>query len=82
MHHFFAAQTSALEPVQEYSEDLIHRVQEGDFVVGWGTLALINAGLAQGKNRSGLGWFLLSLLLGPFATFFLVVFCDKLEYED
>ena len=41
--------------------------------VGWGTLALINAGLAQGKNRSGLGWFLLSLLLGPIATFILVV---------
>ena len=32
--------------------------------VGWGTLALINAALAQGKNRSGLLWFLLSLLLG------------------
>jgi len=24
------------------------------YVVGWGTLALINAGLAQGKGRSGL----------------------------
>lgn len=33
--------------------------------VGWGTLALINAGLAQGKNRSGLLWFLVSLLCGP-----------------
>jgi hypothetical protein len=32
--------------------------------VGWGTLTLINAGLAQGKNRSGLNWFLLSLRLG------------------
>ncbi|MFZ0707215.1 MAG: hypothetical protein WAM71_16570 [Candidatus Korobacteraceae bacterium] len=41
--------------------------------VGWGTLALINAGLAQGKNRSGLLWFLLSLLLGPIATFILVL---------
>ncbi|MGP1664697.1 MAG: antitermination protein NusB, partial [Rhodanobacter sp.] len=28
--------------------------------VGWGTLALINAALAQGKNRSGLVWFLVS----------------------
>ena len=46
--------------------------------IGWGTLALINAGLAQGKNRSGLNWFLLSLLLGPIATFFLVAFSDKL----
>ena len=40
---------------------------------GWGTLALINAGLAQGKRRSGLNWFLLSLLLGPLATLFLVL---------
>jgi hypothetical protein len=43
------------------------------YFVGWGTLALINAGLAQGKNRSGLVWFCLSLLLGPLATFILVV---------
>lgn len=43
------------------------------YFVGWGTLALINAGIAQGKNRSGLGWFLLSLLLGPFATLILVL---------
>ena len=41
--------------------------------VGWGTLALINAGLAQGKNRSGLLWFLLSLVFGPFATLVLVL---------
>ena len=43
------------------------------YIVGWGTLALINAGLAQGKRRSGLGWFLASLLLGPLATFLIVV---------
>ena len=43
------------------------------FVVGWGTLALINAGLAQSKGRSGMNWFVLSLLLGPLATFALVV---------
>lgn len=49
-----------------------------NFVVGWGTLALINAGIAQGKNRSGLNWFLLSLLLGPLATFILVLL-DKLN---
>lgn len=46
----------------------------GGFAVGWFTLALINAGIAQGKNRSGLNWFLLSLLFGPIATFFLVIF--------
>jgi hypothetical protein len=44
---------------------------------GWGTLAMVNAGLAQGKNRSGLNWFLLSLLFGPIATFALVAFFEK-----
>jgi hypothetical protein len=44
-----------------------------EFTVGWGTLALINVGLAQAKNQSGLAWFLISLLLGPVATFLLVV---------
>jgi hypothetical protein len=43
------------------------------FVAGWGTLSLVNAGLAQGKHRSGLNWWLLSLLLGPIATFLIVV---------
>ncbi len=45
----------------------------GGFAVGWFTLALINAGLAQGKGRSGMNWGLLSLLLGPLATFLLVL---------
>ena len=49
-----------------------------DFAVGWGTLSLINAGLAQSKNRSGLAWWFVSLFLGPVATFFLVVL-DKVE---
>jgi hypothetical protein len=44
-----------------------------NFVVGWGTLSLINAGLAQSKGRSGLIWCLISLLLGPIATFLIVV---------
>jgi len=43
------------------------------FFVGLGTLSLINAGLAQSKNRSGLLWGLFTLLLGPIATFLLVV---------
>jgi hypothetical protein len=43
------------------------------FFVGWGTLALINAGLAQGKNRSGLRWLVISLLLGPIATLLLLL---------
>lgn len=43
------------------------------YSVGWGTLSLINAGLAQSKGRSGAGWWALSLLLGPVATLLLVV---------
>ena len=46
------------------------------FGLVWGTLALINAGLAQSKDRSGLGWFLASLFIGPIATF-LIVILDK-----
>ena len=46
---------------------------ETQWFVGWGTLALLNAGVAQGKNRDGLSWFLASLLLGPLATFLLVL---------
>ncbi|WAJ72463.1 antitermination protein NusB [Catenovulum adriaticum] len=48
----------------------------GSYFVGWGTLALINAGLAQGKGRKGLNWFLISMLLGPIATFLLLVMED------
>jgi hypothetical protein len=44
-----------------------------NYALGWGTLSLINAGLAQSKRRSGLGWFLASLLIGPVATFLIVV---------
>lgn len=43
-----------------------------DYAIGWGTLALINAGLAQSKQKSGLLWFFISLLLGPLATLLLV----------
>ena len=47
-----------------------------DFYVGWGTLSLINAGLAQAKGRSGFVWWLVSLVVGPVATFLIVIF-DK-----
>ena len=43
------------------------------YAVGWFTLALINAGIAQGKGRSGLAWWVVSLLLGPIATLLIVV---------
>ena len=51
-----------------------------NFFVGWGTLSLINAGLAQSKNRRGLMWCLLSLVLGPFATFLIIV-PDKVRLD-
>lgn len=44
---------------------------------GWGTLSLINAGLAQAQDRSGLKWFLASLFLGPVATLLLVLTFDR-----
>ncbi len=50
-------------------------------VVGWGTLSLINAGLAQSKNHSGLLWWFLSLLLGPIATLIIVAVLEKREPE-
>jgi hypothetical protein len=43
------------------------------YVVGWGTLAVINAGLAESKGRSRMAWFLVSLVFGPIATFIIVV---------
>lgn len=53
---------------------------DNSFYVGWGTLALINAGLAQGKNRTGLNWFLVSLFLGPVSTLMLL-FVEKRTYK-
>jgi hypothetical protein len=47
--------------------------REHGYFVGGGTLSLVNAGLAQAKGRSGLAWCLLSLFLGPIATFLIVV---------
>ena len=47
--------------------------ENSEWVAGWGTLSLVNAGLAQGKARSGLMWWLFSLLLGPAATLLIVV---------
>jgi hypothetical protein len=52
---------------------------KSEWFAGWGTLALINAGLAQSKHRSGLVWFLLSLILGPFATLVIVLLDDPKE---
>jgi hypothetical protein len=54
------------------------KMENKDVVVGWGTLAMITAGIAQGKNRSGMNWFLLSMIFGPIALFFLLLE-DKLK---
>ena len=56
-------------------------IVDGAYAMGWGTLALLTAGIAQGKNRSVLVWFLFTLLLGRVATFFLVAFFPKLPSD-
>lgn len=57
------------------AQRILMLAQSSQYFVGWGTLSLVNAGLAQGKGRSGLNWWLMSLLLGPVATL-LIVFLD------
>ena len=52
--------------------------QDAHFFVGWGTLSLINAGLAQSQGRSGFTWWLISVFLGPLATF-LIVLLPRIE---
>jgi len=50
------------------------------YAVGWFTMGLINAGLAQGKGRSGLAWWVVSLFLGPLAIL-LIVLLDPVKPE-
>ena len=47
----------------------------------WATLSLVIAGIAQGKNRSGFWWWVLSLFLGPFALLILLL-VSKLPDEQ
>ena len=54
----------------------------GQIGIGWGTLALINCVLAQGKGRSGLIWFVISIFLGPICTFLLAIVDNKLFSID
>ena len=49
------------------------RTVNESYAVGWGSLALINANIAQLKGRSGLAWFFGSLFLGPVVTFLLAI---------
>ncbi|MET0959188.1 MAG: hypothetical protein ABWX58_02495 [Psychrobacillus psychrotolerans] len=55
---------------------------DNSYFVGWGTLAFINAGIAQGKNRSGLNWLILSLIIGPIATVSLVIIEKKRDPSE
>jgi hypothetical protein len=52
------------------------------YAVGWATLSLIGAGIAQGKNRSGPGWFFATALLGPIGIFLLVTLAPKLPAAE
>jgi hypothetical protein len=47
----------------------------------WFAVALINAGLAEQKNRSRLAWFFISVFFGPFATLLIVVLPPPLEAQ-
>ncbi len=49
------------------------KMEVSSAAIGVGTLALINAGLAEQKGRSRLIWFLISLITGPLATLLIVV---------
>lgn len=48
----------------------------------WFAIALINAGLAEQKNRSRLAWFFISMFIGPVATLLIVVFPPPLETQE
>jgi hypothetical protein len=48
----------------------------------WFAIALINAGLAEQKNRSRLAWFFISMFIGPFATLLIVVLAPPLEAPE
>ncbi len=51
---------------------MVHIVYHG-FFVGWGTLALLNAAIAQLQGRNTILWFFISLLIGPLATLLLLI---------
>jgi hypothetical protein len=65
------ARAGDVDRQERYEMDIVEAGRS--YAVGWGTLALINAGLAQSKGRSRMAWFLASLLFGPLATFIIVV---------
>ena len=49
----------------------------GEYFIGWGGLALINAALANSDGRGPLKYFLGSLFLGPIITIILAATRDN-----
>ena len=64
---------TGLAGLREYGKMASMKMEATSAAFGIGTLALINAGLAEQKGRSRLIWFLISLLTGPLATLLIVV---------
>jgi hypothetical protein len=56
-------------------QDSLHQAQP--YLVGIGTLALINAAFAQITGRSPVLWGLLTFAFGPFVTLFLILTYKK-----
>eukprot|EP00033_Pygsuia_biforma_P002198 GCRY01002436.1.p1 GENE.GCRY01002436.1~~GCRY01002436.1.p1 ORF type:complete len:233 (+),score=2.96 GCRY01002436.1:293-991(+) len=61
----FRTSTSSQSPIHSVSSFML---TPHFYTFQWFTLSCINSAIAQSKNRSGLGWFLLSIPLGPVAT--------------
>jgi hypothetical protein len=51
---------------------VVYLTKYGSRGIGWTSLSLINAGLAENKGRNKFSWLILSFLLGPFATAYIV----------
>ncbi len=62
-----------ISSIAELSPNVQNSLHITPFFAGIGTLALINAALAQLNGRSPFIYFLVSLFLGPFVTFYLII---------
>ena len=60
-------------------ESLVQRIT--DYTVGYMTLSLIIAGIAQCKNRDGFVWWVLAIIFGPLVLFWLLTL-DKIPDEQ
>ena len=70
------ALNAALDEAERDAGAVVLVGRPGRFCAGF-DLSVINAGLAQSKNRSGLGWWIASLFFGPVCTV-LIVLLDRL----